>query len=183
MALSWERGSVRDELFEELVKAWLARDVRAGLLWIHSLSDVSDRNRAGTAAINYLAQSDPASALELALALGFGVSDGSLEHKVQLWTEERPAEAVAWVLSLPQGPNRDLLLARVVSVRAQHDPAGAAELAVYQLSPGQGRDEALLSVVQRWAASDPEAAGRWVARLPAGALYDRAINLLAATPR
>lgn len=179
LASEWEPGTLHDELVREVVRAWLARDVSGALAWISSLGGQPDKGVAGTAAIDCLSQNDPASAIELALALGIGTGDGRIEHLAQLWAEENPAEAEAWIEGKAAGPDRDRLLARMALVHAQRNPAEAANLVLTQIRAGDVRDEALLGVVRRWAATDPAGATRWVAQLPPGPFADRAVGELA----
>jgi len=175
LALTWKAGPLREELLRRVVQSWVAKDTQGALKWLTSLPETSDRNLAAVAAVDYLAQNDPASAIELSLVLGLGTRDGSLEHKAQLWAEEKPDEAVAWVIAQPVSPERDQLLARIASVRAQHDPIEAGRLVLTQMAPGAARDDAIISVVRQWAVRDPAGAASWVSQFPPGPFQSRAL--------
>jgi len=174
LAEAWERGPVRDELLGIVAHEWATTDLAGALAWLTALADPADRSIAATATLALLAPSDPAGALELGRWLGEGTNDGRLEHTLQLWTEQHPDEAVAWVRSQPAGPWQDRLLARVVHVRAQQDPPAAAALASTGLPAGSVRDDALVNVARQWGVRDPAAASAWVESLPAGLLQNRA---------
>ncbi|MBK9989529.1 MAG: hypothetical protein IPP19_02035 [Verrucomicrobia bacterium] len=183
LALTREAGLLREELLRQLVRSWVLRDTQSALKWLTSLPEPADRDLAGAAAIDYLAQNDPASAIELSLLLGLGTRDGSVEHKVQLWTEQKPEEAVAWALARPAGAERDQLLARIAYVRAQQDPVEAGLLVLEQMTPGAARDDAIISVIHQWAMRDPATAASWVARFPPSPLQTRALAELETTAK
>jgi hypothetical protein len=178
LALAWEPGSLRDEFLRHVIRLWSAADIGSALTWLVSLLDEPDRNKAATAATAQVAQSDPAGAIELSSLLRTDMEDGSLERLAQLWTEEKPREAQAWILVQPASPLRDRLLVRIAHVRAQQEPAVAADLVLNHLPPGATRDEALLNVVRQWALRDPTSATAWVAQFPAGPLHTRALTEL-----
>lgn len=155
LALAWEPGAAHDELLRQVIRLWAEHDLSGAITWLTSLLDVSDRALAAGAAITQVAQTDRAGALDLAQALKVGLDDGSLEHMAQVWTEEEPLAAVSWVTTQPAGLMRDRLVARIAWVRAQQEPAEAANLLLQHLPPGDTRDSALLAVVRQWARRDP----------------------------
>lgn len=183
LALGWAPGLRRTELLGAVVRHWAEADLAAALAWLVTLPAAADRRVAADATTAWLAQSDPASALELGQWLGAGTHDGRLEHTVQIWTEENPAEAVAWITRQPLHPTRDLLLARIAHVRSQQAPLEAARLVMDHLPPGPIQDEALVTVVRQWAAREVEAAAAWVAGFPAGPLQMRATAEIARARR
>lgn len=183
LALGWTPGLMRTELLGAVTRHWAEADLAAALAWLISLPDADDRRVTAAATTAWLAQSDPASALELGQWLGVGSNDGRLEHIVQLWTEEYPAEAIGWVTRQPAHRTRDLLLARVAHVRAQQAPLEAARVVLDHLPAGPGQDEALLTVVRHWAARDIGSAAAWVAGFPAGPLQMHAAAEIARARR
>lgn len=175
LALAWEPGPLRDEFLRHVIRLWSSTDIGGTVTWLVSLLDEPDRLTAATAATAQVAQSDPAGAIELSALLRTNVEDGSLERLAQLWTEEKPREAQAWIVEQPASALRDRLLARIAHVRAQQEPAEAASLVLNHLPPGDTRDAALLNVVRQWAVRDPASATAWVAQFPAGPLHTRAL--------
>jgi hypothetical protein len=175
LALAWEPGPLRDEFLRHVIRLWASADIGGTVTWLVSLLDEPDRLTAATAATAQVAQSDPAGAIELSALLRTNVEDGSLERLAQLWTEEKPREAQAWIVEQPASALRDRLLARIAHVRAQQEPAEAASLVLNHLAPGDTRDAAFLNVVRQWAVRDPASATAWVAQFPAGPLHTRAL--------
>jgi hypothetical protein len=168
LALGWESGAMRQELLREVVRIWAAVDPGNLIAWQTSLLDPADRALAAEATIAQVAQTDPAGALELAWLLRVGVEDGRIERQAQLWTEEEPAAAIAWVRTQPTGNLRDRLLARIARVRARSNPTEATGLLLGYMSPGDERDEALLAVVGEWARRDAANAATRTDQFPGG---------------
>lgn len=160
LAADWERGEQRTILLWEVARQWSDQDIAAALTWLAELND-ADRAGAIEAAINQVARTDAAGALEIAQTFQVGLHDGTLEHRLQLWTEQAPADAVAWVKSRPLGPARDRLLARTAYVRVQTDPPAAMELLAL-MSSDPANDAPTRAVLQLWQRRDPAAATAWL---------------------
>lgn len=183
LALAWEKGPLRDELLAQVIQLWTEQDVGGALTWLTSLLDAADRRAAAAVMVNTVARSDRAGALDLVRYLEVGLDDGSAERMAQLWTEEEPQAAVDWVIRQPAGAVRDRLLARIVHVRAQQDPADAARLVANEFAPGNVRDQATLTVVRQWALRDALSASAWVDAFPAGPLRESAVAELRTVSR
>jgi hypothetical protein len=162
LALAWEAGPLRQELLREVVRLWAAVDPGSLVTWHTSLADPADRALAAETMTAQVAQADPAGALELAGLLGVGLGDGRIEHRAQMWTEEEPAAAIAWVRMQPSSNLRDRLLARIARVRARSNPTEATNLLLGYMSPGDERDDALLDVVGEWARREAANAAIWI---------------------
>jgi hypothetical protein len=160
LAVDEESGEPRAELMREVARQWAERDLAAALTWLAELND-ADRAGAIEAAINQVARTDAAGALEIAQTFQVGLHDGTLEHRLQLWTEQAPADAVAWVQSRPAGPARDRLLARAAYVRVQTDPPAAMEL-LSLMSSDPASEAPTRAVLQLWQRRDPAAATAWL---------------------
>jgi hypothetical protein len=176
LALAWESGPLRQELLREVVRSWAAVDPGSLITWQTSLLDPADRTLAAEATIAQVAQTDPAGALELAWLLRVGLEDGRIERRAQLWTEEEPAAAIAWVRAQPTGNLRDRLLARIARVRARSNPTEATGLLLGYMSAGNARDEALLAVVGEWARRDAANAAPGIDQFPGGSLHAHAVT-------
>ncbi len=168
-----EAGPLREEMVRQLARLLSASDIHTALAWLTRLPE-PDRKPAAEAVIAQVSQTDPAGALGVASTLGVGLDDGRQEHLMQLWTEEKPTDALAWVTTQPATPERDRLLARAIHVRAQQDPADAVRLTLAHIPAGSAQDEALLGVIRQWAIREPAAAAEWVRNLPHGPLLSRA---------
>jgi hypothetical protein len=139
---SWLAGPLRDDLLQQLARQWAATDLNAAAAWLTTLP-ASDRQHVAAATIAQVVQSDPAGAIRIAEALGTGVDDGSVERIVQLWTEESPGEAIAWVRTRPADPLRDRLVMRIAHVRSQQNPTEARQLITTLIAPGAAQAAAL----------------------------------------
>ncbi|HEX2860297.1 MAG TPA: hypothetical protein VHN79_01600 [Lacunisphaera sp.] len=178
LALAWDAGALREEFLGHVVRLWTSADINGVVTWTASLLDDSDRTAAARAATAQVAQTDPAGAIELARLLGPAVEDGRMERLAQLWTEENPRAAQAWIENRPADAWSDRLLARIAHVRAQQEPAAAAGLVLNRMAAGAARDDALVNVARQWALRDPDAAAAWVDQFPAGPLRHRALASL-----
>lgn len=174
LVLAWEPGATRDELLRQVTHYWSETDIANALSWAVSLGEPADAALAAATATAEVAQSDPAGALDLAQVLRIGLDDGSFEHRAQIWTEDDPSAAVDWVKSQPAGALRDRLLARIAWVRAQREPAEAADLVLNHMRPGETQTEALMATVRHWAVREPAEAAEWIEHFPAGTLRERA---------
>lgn len=126
LARDWEPGPLRTELFTRLARTWADADLAGAFAWLAALAGDPDGAHAARELIAEIGRSDPAGALELAVATQALPDDGSLEHLAQLWAEEKPGEAAAWIARQPAGEWRDRLAARIARVRAQQEQARAA---------------------------------------------------------
>jgi hypothetical protein len=175
LAENWTPGATRDELLRQVARLWSAADIAGAVAWLAALDNRVDQTIAVESAVRQIYRTDPAGAAEVSQYFRVGLDNGTLEHLVQIWTEESPAEAVNWIVARPAGPERDRLLARIAWVRAQSDPSEAVALVLNLMPPGATRDDALAAVAKQWALRDPAAANAWAGQLPAGALRTRSL--------
>ncbi|HYC70706.1 MAG TPA: hypothetical protein VEB66_05835 [Opitutaceae bacterium] len=177
LVAGWPPGPLRVELLGRVARLWAAGDIRGAMTWVAGLPE-SDRLFAAEGLLAQLSESDPAGALAASELFGVGRDDGRAERIMQLWTEQNPGEAIAWLEARPPDPTRDRLAARAAWARAQQDPADAAALALDLVAPGTAQDDALLGVIRHWAARDPAGALALVRTLPSGALQERSRTIV-----
>jgi hypothetical protein len=114
-----EPGEERDALRDEVARQWITKDRDAAIEWMNSLEQ-ADRMASATIATRTLAAINPAQAIAVADQFGVGRDDGSLEHMVQIWTTEKPDEAMRWIEGQPPGePRTAQLRARIEHVRSR----------------------------------------------------------------
>jgi hypothetical protein len=94
------------------------------------------------------------------------------------WAEKAPQAAAQWATQLADTALREQVLAGITAAWAETNPTAAADWALKSLSPGKPRDDAIMSVVQRWTQQKPDEAAAWVASFPPGALQDTAVEEL-----
>lgn len=94
------------------------------------------------------------------------------------WARFAPAEAKAWVMSLPEGEQRRQALIGLGESWAELDPAGAAAFAA-ELPEGESRALAMRQAVTRWVQNDPDAARAWVLQTNQVQDFDAALEAVA----
>jgi hypothetical protein len=125
MVEACDAGAVCDELLARTVDAWTGTDAEGALRWIESLPENNRRRDAAALLTSQMARFDRGMAFEAAERLNYGRDDGTLEHLMQVWVAENPAEAQRWLEAQPPGAQRDQLLARFNFARAKADSAAA----------------------------------------------------------
>lgn len=159
----------------QLLGTALARADRADALsWATAIPDRFEREEATAVVLAEISLTDPGQAVRLRQDTIPPADDAVLQDLVQRWAEKDLATTLDWAASLPPGEQRDRVHARIAYVQSQSSPESAASLIVERMSPGQAREEALVSVLHQWARIDSAAARRWIQELPTGALQDRA---------
>jgi hypothetical protein len=153
----------REDRLRELARTQARADIGGAIAWLRTLSP-ADAALAIDVIFEDIGRDDPAGVLELGRALGYGMADGRMERVAQLWTEEEPAAAVAWVTAQSPGVDRDRLIARVALVRVRDDPAEAARL-LEAMTDGATRDTAIVATIARLRMYDPAKADAWQALL------------------
>lgn len=175
---------LREVCLRVVAQRWARVDAAAATSWAASLSDRTERDQAILNVALELAQVEPQRAV-LLLERQFmaGVPDGVLEGVVQQWAEKSYDDALAWSETLPPGVRRDLVLQRLVFVRANQDPADAARLAEERFADSDKRADALASIASSWGSRDPTSAREWARTLEGRARerVDAELALLAGT--
>jgi hypothetical protein len=92
------------------------------------------------------------------------VPAGVLEGVLQQWAERSYEDALAWSETLPPGARRDLVLQRLVFVRANQNPVDAARLAE-AFADSDKRADALASIALSWGSRDLTSAQEWARTL------------------
>jgi hypothetical protein len=127
-----------------------------------------------------MVRTDPIAALRIASELpGSAACDDVIRRAAAEWASEDPASAMEWTEKISDEPLRQAVLAAGFVAWSEIEPANAATRALEKLPAGRLLDDTLVSIVQRWAQTDPGAAAAWVERFPEGPLRAAAVeNLL-----
>jgi hypothetical protein len=159
-------ASLREVSLRVVAQSWAHRDAAAATLWAVSLGDAGERGQAISNVALELVQSDPLQAVRL-LERQFtaDMPAGVLEGVVQQWAEKSYADALAWSATLPPGARRDLVLQRLVFVRANQNPMDAVRLAEEAFADSQKQTDALASIALNWGSRDPMSAREWARTL------------------
>lgn len=188
MTGSMSPGMLRDRLLQQAVRAWAANSADEARRWVGRLTDVPERQQLLVAIDEELNRDHPGEAHNLPLVdqliqtVNQSAWDDSkliqVQHLTEKWAGENLDAASDWVLGQPEGNIRDALVHRIAMVQVANDPAEAARLVAEEIPAGPEQDEAVMSVVHRWALQSPSAAAKWVAAFPEGPLKSRALQEL-----
>lgn len=182
---------------------WVGTEMPTATHHFDTLLETFGRNSTETAArfADRFARDHPEAALEVHLAALLGVTyrgdftgardviagNPSLDAATRAtllnflagqWARFAPAEAAAWVMSLPPGLQREQAFIGLGESWSEVDPAGAAAFAV-SLPSGGARTLAMRQAIGKWIMTDPEAARAWVLNTPWHEDFDNAVNSIA----
>lgn len=124
-----------------------------------------------------VSQSDPAKAIQMAETYDMlSFAPGMTANLVGQWAGRDYDSAFDWTASLSSGSTRDEALSRLAIIRSVTDPADAASIISDQITAGSIQEEAAITIVSRWASTDPDGAKAWAESFDAGALRERALG-------
>jgi hypothetical protein len=170
-AASWAAGlpesPARQTAFTQVAIAWADHNLGAAADWVQALPE-GELKQTVTLTLGYEdARTDGLAALVLAAPLPATPRRTELlVHAIRQWAGEDHVEAAAWAAKVRDPLLRHNLIAAVAVAAAEQDGNAGAALAAKALPSGEEQDRTVVSVVQRWAQSSPEAAGSWVAEFP-----------------
>jgi hypothetical protein len=157
---------LREVSLRTMAQLWSRMDASAVIAWAESIVDTQERNRIIERVALELALSDPSRALALLdRERTDDAFDAAIAGILQQWAERDFSAALAWAESQAPDGQRDLLMTRLVFVRADEHPADAARLADRAFIDERARHDALASIAREWVARDREAARAWAGTL------------------
>ena len=164
-------GAVKTGLLEDVAIVWAEKDPGEALKWASGLP-AGENRQVAVCAIGYeAARGEPTNALMAALALESGPARNQLIlHVVSQWAVTDPGAALQWVETVKEGGLRDELFANMAAAWAKQDGEAAAMLVSRTVRSEATQRRAVVSVVQRWAQTNPGAARKWVEHLPDASL-------------
>lgn len=162
----------REEAVRSLAQEWSRESPRAAEDWAEALPDPAERERALNQICLEVSAQDPREAIRLAKENA--LQSGLLDAVVGRWASSDFDAAAGWARALPEGDQRNLLMARLVQIRAVEEPAQAASLLSEWGLTANTEEEAAMAILHQWLLKDPEAARKWVEMFPDGALKQRA---------
>ncbi|MBC8095773.1 MAG: hypothetical protein H7Y43_08165, partial [Akkermansiaceae bacterium] len=156
-------GEVRQEALGNIAIEWASRNLEKAIDWAKQLPAIDDQQNALLSTAYEAARTTPRQALALAVELlECPARDEAITHAATQWATVQPTEAAAWAIQITDESLREQVLAAIAIAWGDRDPVQAANLAVQSLSPGRLQDDAIISVVQHWVQTQPEAAAAWV---------------------
>ena len=163
---------------------WAVTDLKAAATWARNLPEGESRTEILAAVGSEAVRSDPLEALRLGIELPTGTAQSDLIQRAAAeWASTDRDSALKWAQQIEDEDLRQRVTEHVAVASAEQDPAGAATIVLQQLSPGEGQDRAVVSIIQRWVQTDPAIASAWVSEFPENALgrdaMDNLVNLWA----
>lgn len=181
-ASSLGNGSMREIALHRVAQAWAGRDPGATVEWANAIRNQEERGALLNGIFCEVAQADPAKAVQMAEAYDMlAFSPGMTGNLMQQWAARDYDSARRWIEGQPSGSQRDQMFCRLALVRCGASPEEAAQMVSERIAPGGVQEEAAITIVSRWAATDPEAATAWAKTFAAGDFRERALNEIALT--
>jgi hypothetical protein len=172
-------GPARENALSSVAIEWANADLKSAAAWARQLPDKLESHAALLAVANEAVRTEPLAALRLVVNLPADAGRDDLIHRAAMdWTTQDADAAVTWTETIPDDALRVQVLSDEAVALAQQNPVMAATVAVEKLPAGQLQEGAVISIIERWAQRDPEAAAEWVAQFPASPLRATAIENL-----
>lgn len=170
-------GPVREIALLRVAQAWADRNPEAAAGWANALRNQEERGALLNGIFAEVAQADPAKALQMAETHGMlSFSPGMTGNLVQQWAARDYGAALRWTEAQPSGSPRDEMFLRLAMARCASSPEEAAGMVSERIAPGSIQEEAAITIISRWAATDPEAAREWANTFDPGDFRERALN-------
>lgn len=167
--------NVADAVFEQAAAA----DLQTALDRAKSLPNSDLRYMALRGVLNFMADTDPIGALQLAQTLGDFPGNEPLSSVVyRQWAANDPQAAALQASQDNAGGGWRSPVGQVVRTWAGQDPTAAANWALSLTDP-ETQARSISQVMRQWTREDLTAATNWVNALPAGVTHDTAVAALA----
>lgn len=178
--LSPAEKAKRMETLKSQAVALADTDWQKAVGWARKIEEPAERDAVLLQLAYECAADAPEEALKLSRELPpSNERDALVRHAVLQWASKDPDRAAEWARQIEGATLRDQALAAVAIGAASEHPVEAAKLATNELPPGRTQENAIISIVQRWAQTDPAAASQWVETFPDGDLKQVALENLA----
>lgn len=172
-------GQLREDALSSVVVEWANTDLSSTVEWARQLPDATEQQTLLLAAANEAVRTDPVEALRLAVQFSEGTEGGETIRRAAMeWASKDAAGAMNWAKTIPDEALRHTVLAAEMVAWSETAPENAAALAVETLPEGRMLDDTVVSIVQRWAQTAPQAAAAWVECFPDGSLRTAALENL-----
>jgi hypothetical protein len=181
-AIKWVENmpisDTRKEAFNVVAITLANHDIDESIRWVSGLPAGEERNNAVKYVGYEIAMTEPVTALKMAVdELSAGDERNELIKYASLqWASSDPESAMLWADQITDETLRESVLVNVATAWSENDPSSAAGFAMKMIAPGRAQDDAVISIAQRWAQVDLEAASKWIETFPAGVLHDTAVE-------
>lgn len=178
-ATSHGDGETRQSFARLAAMRWAVADLDEAAAWSRSLPEGESRSEIMAAVASEAVRGDPHEALRLAEELPSGAKqDALILRALAEWAATEKQGALKWAEQIKDESLRQSITGQIAVASAETNSAEAANLVLQQMTPGVEQDRALVSIVQRWVQTEPEAAAAWVMDFPEGAIGQDAMDNL-----
>ncbi len=168
---------------ENIAERWADLDSEKALAWASGLENFGQRKSAVTAAFGRMADSDPAAAAsKLSSLTDPEIRTGAAAAIATRWVAQDPEKALVWAKSLT-GDQQSAALRQIAQAQVRSSPDQAREvvgLLVSSLPPDDWKKSEYRQLVGNmageFAETDPAAAAKFAATLPAGEAQNTAYS-------
>ncbi len=166
---------VAEDVFEQAA----ASDLQSALERAKSLPSPDLRYNALRGVLSFMADTNPAGALQLSQTLGDFSGNEPLRSVIyRQWAANDPQAAALQAAQDNAGTGWRSPVGQVVRTWAGQDPAAAANWSLSLSDPNE-QSRSISQVMRQWTRTDPAGAANWINALPAGASHDAAVAALA----
>ncbi len=165
---------VAEDVFEQAA----ATDLQSALERAKSLPNSDLRYMALRGVLSFIADTNPAGALQLSQTFGDFSGNEPLSNVIyRQWAANDPQAAAAQASQSNVDGWRSPV-GQVVRTWAGQDPVAAANWSLSLSDPSE-QSRSISQVMRQWSRTDPTAAANWINALPAGSSHDAAVAALA----
>ena len=143
----------------QIAAEWAKQDPAAALAWAQGLEGRDGSSAVGSI-FRQMVGDDPARAAEMAAGLSDEQRAGAYRSIAREWGERDWSAVEAWVSSLP-ADEQGAAMAEAIRGLAGENPQLAAQQ-LSKISDPEARGDAIRSVAENWAQTDPAAAAEWL---------------------
>ena len=161
----------RAAALSEVAVEWANADLKSAAEWAQQLPEPSEQQAALLSLANEAVRTAPMAALRLAVELPADANrDETIRRAAMEWAEQDGPGATAWAKQIADVALREKVMAAEAVAWAEVAPEAAATFAVGSLPAGRLLEDTVISITQRWAQQQPDAATAWVEQFPPGKL-------------
>ena len=153
-------------------------DPLRGLNWVDQIPDSSQRGAARQQLLREWAQISPEAALTYGISLKPEERGSMVRDGARAWAYYDADKALAWVESQTDDQIRSAAMVGAIMALADTNPKRAVEKFPL-LAPEDLKNFRVDELVRSWARLEPEAAARWVEKLPEGAALESGAHAVA----
>lgn len=170
---SLPEGTRRIQMLSTAAGQWAEQSPREALAWAAGLSAETDRNVALRGVLAGVAQTDSATAANLALTLPPGTArQQGIELIIDQWSARAPDSLLNWATAQLADPSRQAALPAIVTAWAGADPDTLGDW-LNALPEGDARDTGCAALSRHLAPTRPDLARQWASAISNPGLRER----------